>query len=72
MRRILVDSATVAVAALFLGLAGCGGSGVEEGVPKDLTPAVEVLKADMRSRSVPPSQLPPKAADGAPAAAPKN
>jgi hypothetical protein len=75
MRRILADSAKVAVAALFLGLAGCGGSGIEEGIPKDLTPAVppELMKADMRSRSAPPSQLKaePKA-EGAPTAAPKN
>jgi hypothetical protein len=41
MSRILVIGANVAVAALMLVLAGCGG-GIDEGMPKDTTPAVDV------------------------------
>jgi hypothetical protein len=74
MRRTLVNGAKVSIAFLFLGLAGCGGGGIEEGVPKDLTPAVDpnLMKVQMNSRSVPPSAVNAPKAEGAGAPAPKN
>lgn len=48
MRRILVNGAKVAIAGLMLGVAGCGGGGIEEGVPKDLTPGVDINTLKMQ------------------------
>ena len=47
MRRILVNGAKVAIAGLMLGVAGCDG-GVDEGVPKDLTPGVDIKSLQLQ------------------------
>jgi len=56
-RRVIVASS--ALLAISLGLSGCGGGGVEEGTPKDLTPAVplDTVKTQMGTTKPPP---PPK------------
>jgi hypothetical protein len=57
MRRILAGGLHAGVAALLLSVAGCDGSGVKEGIPKDLTPAASLdsLKTDIKARGAPPS-----------------
>jgi len=54
MKRIVLRSGTLAAIVLTMSVVGCGGSGVEEGVPKgDLTPAVPLdpKMVDMAGRS---------------------
>jgi hypothetical protein len=77
MRQIVVRGAKIAVAAFCLGLVGCDGGGIEEGMPKDLTPGVDpnMMKVQMNSRSAPPSAPTTKGAapaGGAPTPTPKN
>jgi hypothetical protein len=49
MKRIAPSALCTFFAAALLGLAGCDtGSGIEPGIPKDTTPAIDVSKmADM-------------------------
>ena len=60
MRRIEASGSKAVVAALLLGLAGCDSGGPGEGMPTDLTPGVDpnLMKVDMKSRSVAPSAAP--------------
>jgi len=54
MKRSIMSSLGVASLVVVLGLAGCGGGGVEEGMPKgDLTPTVKLdpKMVDMSGRS---------------------
>lgn len=58
-RRVMV--ASTMLLAISLGLSGCGGGGLDEGTPKDLTPGVPIdsVKTQMSpSASKPPP--PPK------------
>jgi hypothetical protein len=56
MRRIVARGGHGGVIALVLTVVGCGGGGVDEGMPKDTTPVVplQTIKADMQTRNVPP------------------
>jgi hypothetical protein len=38
MRRFVIDGLSAALVALSLGVGGCGGSGISEGMPQDTTP----------------------------------
>jgi hypothetical protein len=53
MKRSVLSGLVLASLALPLGLAGCGGGGVEEGVPKEIGKTavvpVDSIKADMAS-----------------------
>jgi len=53
MKRSVLSGLVLASLALPLGLAGCGGGGVEEGIPKEIPKTavvpVDTLKADMAS-----------------------
>ena len=53
MRRILGNGANVAVALVMLSFTGCDGGGIEEGVPKDLTPGVDINSVKLARRRVP-------------------
>jgi hypothetical protein len=63
-RRVMVASSMLL--AISLGLSGCGGGGLEEGTPKDLTPAVPLdsVKLQMPTAKAMPTS-PPKV-DAAP------
>lgn len=66
MRRFLVGGLGTA---LLFGLVGCGGGGVEEGVPKDTKPDVslDTVKANMGDTKVNPNKLPTGSETGEPA-----
>jgi len=66
MRRFIVNGLGVA---LLLGVAGCGGGGIEEGVPKSTTPDVPLTVKTEMPKGLNPKAL-PKGAD-APAPTPE-
>lgn len=53
MKNLGLRRMSLASLVLSLGLTGCGGAGIEEGVPKDMTPGVKIdpKMTDMSSRS---------------------
>jgi len=53
-RRLLLGGGKLLASALMLGLMGCGGAGIDEGMPKgDLTPGAKIdpKMTDMTGRS---------------------
>ena len=53
MKRIVLRSGTLAAIVLSVSVVGCGGSGIDQAVPKDLTPGVPLdpKMVDMAGRS---------------------
>ena len=53
MKRTLFHGRNLAALALSLGIVGCGGAGIQEGMPSDTTPAVTLdpKMTDMSGRS---------------------
>lgn len=70
MRRMLVSSLG---AALLLGVVGCGGGGIDEGVPPSTKPDVplDTVPGDMGATKINPNALPKGSETGAPAPAKK-
>ncbi len=65
MRRMLVSSLG---AALLLGVVGCGGGGIDEGVPADTKPAIplDTVKANMGETKINTNALPKGSETGEP------
>jgi hypothetical protein len=63
MRRLLVTGLSIAWLFGAVGLTGCGGGGVEEGIPADTKPAVPL--DSIKTQMVPQNKM-PKAAAPAP------
>jgi hypothetical protein len=64
MRQFLSSGVKIGISALVLGLGGCGGGGIDEGMPADTKPGVDpnMMKVNMTPTKVPPSQAATKSA----------
>jgi hypothetical protein len=57
MRRLVVSGVCVGVVALALGASGCGGGGIEPGVPQDTKP--QPLPDNIQTKMGPPPKKAP-------------